>query len=177
MYIDLDVYLYQKSWILRNFSTTQLYFVFSTCQHKYNPNVIFDIVYHKTGLNASFQDFWCTNTNNHTICYEKNDKYYLKAKNSLHTTRVSSFKFVFIVFFEKIRCQNIQLASYSFRNSKEYVQIFKVTNLCGVGKNYSLWIHVLSSSKPIWCTYILVYKKSLTTALNISFSVQNNLLN
>ena len=26
---------------------------------------------------------------------------YLKAKNSLHATRISSFKYVFIVFFEK----------------------------------------------------------------------------
>ena len=29
--------------------------------------------------------------NNHLICFEENDKSYLKAKNSLQTTRISSF--------------------------------------------------------------------------------------
>ena len=61
-----------------------------------------DIVYQKkTVLNASFQDFWCTNINNHLSCFEKTINTYSKAKNSLNTTRISRIKYVFIVFFEK----------------------------------------------------------------------------
>ena len=52
---------------------------------------------------ASFQDFWCPNINNHLICLVKTLNTYLKAKNSLHTTHISSFKYVFIVCFEKIQ--------------------------------------------------------------------------
>ena len=55
----------------------------------------------KPGLKASFQDFWCTNINNHQICFEKDDRYIFNSKNSLNTTRISSFKYVFIVFFRK----------------------------------------------------------------------------
>ena len=60
-----------------------------------------NIVYRKTGFHASFQDFLCTNINNHLFCFEKKTiTTYLKAKNFLHATRISSFKYVFIFFFE-----------------------------------------------------------------------------
>ena len=41
-------------------------------------------------------------------------------KNFLRTTRISSFKYVFIVFFEKIRCLNIQF----FLKNEELKQLF-----------------------------------------------------
>ena len=63
----------------------------------------------KPVLNASFQDFLCTNINNHLFCFEKTVTTYLKTKNSLHATRISSFKYVFIVFFEKK-----QMLKYTF---------------------------------------------------------------
>ena len=39
---------------------------------------------------------------------------YFKAKNTLHTTRISSFKYVFIVFFEKNQILRYTLYFYSF---------------------------------------------------------------
>ena len=30
---------------------------------------------HKTGLKRIFKAFWCTNINNHQVCFEKDDKY------------------------------------------------------------------------------------------------------
>ena len=43
-------------------------------------------------------DFECTNKDHHQICLEKDKRNtYLKAKNSLRTPRISSFKYVFIV--------------------------------------------------------------------------------
>ena len=60
-----------------------------------------DIVDLKTGFKPSFQDFLCININNHRICFEKTINTYLKAKNSLHITRISSFKYVFTVFLKK----------------------------------------------------------------------------
>ena len=41
--------------------------VFSTCQHKFK----WILCTEKRVLNASFQDFCCTNINNHLICFEK----------------------------------------------------------------------------------------------------------
>ena len=60
-----------------------------------------DIVHQTPVLNTSFQDFRCTNIDNHLIGFKKTINMYLKAKNTLHTTRIYSFKYVFIVFFEK----------------------------------------------------------------------------
>ena len=73
-----------------------IHLVSSTCQHKYK----WILCTEKPILNASFQDFWCTNINNHLFCFKKTITTYLKAKNSPHATRISSFKCVFIVFFE-----------------------------------------------------------------------------
>ena len=39
--------------------------------------------------------------NNPLICLEKAINTYLKAKNSLHTTQISSFIYVFIIFLQK----------------------------------------------------------------------------
>ena len=63
-----------------------IHLVFSTWSHKYK----WILWTEKPVFNLSFQDFWCTNINNHLTCSVRNDKY------------------VFIVFFEKIRCSNIQ---------------------------------------------------------------------
>jgi hypothetical protein len=38
---------------------------------------------------------------NHLICFENDNKYVSKGLNSLHTTQMYSFKYVFIVFLEK----------------------------------------------------------------------------
>ena len=38
---------------------------------------------------------------NHLICFESDDKYVFKNFNSLQTTQINSFKYVFIVFLEK----------------------------------------------------------------------------
>ena len=44
-----------------------IHLVFSTCcQHKYN----WILCTKKPVSNASFQDFWCTNINNHLICFK-----------------------------------------------------------------------------------------------------------
>ena len=52
----------------------------------------------KTVLNASFKDFLYTNINNYQICLIKKVKTYLKDKNSLHTTRISSRNYVLTSF-------------------------------------------------------------------------------
>ena len=59
-----------------------------------------DIVYRKTAFKRVFK-ISDVNINNHLICFEKTINTYLKARNSLHTTRISSLRYVFIVFFEK----------------------------------------------------------------------------
>ena len=55
----------------------------------------------KIGFKREFQDFWCTNINNHLHCSEKTINTNLKGKNSIHATRISSFIFAFIVYIEK----------------------------------------------------------------------------
>ena len=74
-----------------------IHLVTSTCQHKYK----WILCTEKPVFIASFQDFWFTNINNHRFCFEKTITTYLKTKIFLHATRISSFKYVFIVFFEK----------------------------------------------------------------------------
>ena len=66
----------------------------------------------KPVLNVSFQEFLYTKVNNHPI------NTYSKAKNSLHTTWRSSFRYVFIVFFSKNQMLYIE-------NSLKYNNIFK----------------------------------------------------
>ena len=63
-----------------------------------------DIVYRKTGFKREFSRFlMCKFKYSSVFFSKKNDNYttYLKAKNSLHATRISSFKYIFIVFFEE----------------------------------------------------------------------------
>ena len=80
------------------FRQHNIHLVSSTCQHKYK----WILCTEKPVLNASFQDF----------CFvsKKTITTYLKAKNSLHATRIYIFKYVFIVFFEKKR-----MLKYTFR--------------------------------------------------------------
>ena len=92
------------------FRQHDIHLVSSTCQHKYK----WILCTEKLVLNASFQDFWCTKINNHLFCFEKMITTYLKAKNSLHATRISSFKCVFIVFFEKKTDAKIYIKSLLF---------------------------------------------------------------
>ena len=83
------------------FRQHNIHFVSSTCQHKYK----WILCTEKPVLNASSQDFWCTNINNHLFCFEKTITTYFKAINSIHATWISSFKYVFIVFFEKTNAE------------------------------------------------------------------------
>ena len=67
------------------FRQYNIYLEFSACQHKYK----WILCTVKLVLNASFQDFWCTNINNHLhLIYLKNDKYItikrLKILNTQH---------------------------------------------------------------------------------------------
>ena len=92
-----NIYLYIRNLKYCTFNT-----IFT--QYPANTNTNGYWVSKKTVLNVSWKDFWCANINNHLICLEKTINAYLKAKISLHTTRISSFKYVFIVFSEKNRC-------------------------------------------------------------------------
>ena len=49
--------------------------VSSTCHHKYKCILRTE----KPVLNTSFQDFLCTNINNHLFCFEKYDNYVFKS--------------------------------------------------------------------------------------------------
>ena len=118
-------YHFNKNLYIRNlkyftfntyFSTTQYHLVFSTCQHKCKSILCTE----KPVLNASFQDFWCTNINNHLICFEKTINMSLKAKNSLHTTRISSF--------------NTYLSSFSKREDAKIYIIFCIRRLGNIKK-------------------------------------------
>ena len=82
------------------FRLRNIHLVFSTCPHKYK----WILCTENPVLNASFQNFLCTNINNHPICCEKLVIKYLKARNSIHAKQTIAIKYVFIVFFEKIRC-------------------------------------------------------------------------
>ena len=53
-----------------------------------------DIVYRNPVLNASLQDFLCTNMNNHLICIEKTISKLSKAK--IPYTRIPSFKYTYL---------------------------------------------------------------------------------
>ena len=83
------IFVHQKTWI-RTFNTC-----FSTTQYPlsilYLPNT-------KTNGYCVPKNWFqtrvlCTNINNRLICFKKITNTYLKAKNSLHTTRISSFKY------------------------------------------------------------------------------------
>ena len=54
------------------FRQHNIHLVSYTCQHKWI------LCTEKPVLNASFQDFWFTNINNHLFCFEKNDNYIVK---------------------------------------------------------------------------------------------------
>ena len=82
-----------------------------------------NIVHRKTGFKRKFSR--CTNMNNHLFCFEKTITMYLKAKNYLHATQISSFKYVFIIFFKKktdakiyIFCSRITFVNLQFRSRK-----------------------------------------------------------
>ena len=57
---------------------------------------------------------------------------YLKAKDSLHTSQISSFKYVFIVFFEKkksyakVYYQIIKTISAPYSNALEFKQFYSL---------------------------------------------------
>ena len=89
------------------FRQHNIHLVSTTCQHKYKWILCIE----KPVLNASFQDFRCPNINIHLFYFEKTISTYLKAKNSLHATLISSFKYVFIIFFEKKQMLKYTLTS------------------------------------------------------------------
>ena len=77
------------------FQLHNIHLVFSTCPHIYKCILCFE----NPVLNVSLQVFgW---SKNYLIiwCFKNTITTYLRAKNSLHTTR--SFKYVFVVFSEK----------------------------------------------------------------------------
>ena len=85
----------------------------------------------KPVLNASFQDFWCTNINNHLICFEKDDKYiYLKAKKSLHRTQMLVLKHIFHLFRNKSYVIHIRKNSKSTSISKKWGWLPNLLCLC-----------------------------------------------
>ena len=62
----------------------------------------------------------------HQIWVEKTINLYLKANNSLYTTRIFSFKYVFIAFFEK----KVDAKIYNYVNYFEYeLQLPIINNL------------------------------------------------
>ena len=84
------------------FRLHNIHLVLSTCLHKYK----WILCTEKLVLNASFQDFLCTKMNIHLICLgKKTINTYIKSKK--HNTNISSFKYIFIILFGKIRCSNI----------------------------------------------------------------------
>ena len=63
-----------------------------------------------------YKDFWCTNINNHQICFHKHKKYVkicIKGKNSPQPTWISSLKYMFIIFFE-----TNQMLKYTYQSNK-----------------------------------------------------------
>ena len=60
----------------------------------------------KTVLNSSYQDFLCSNINNHLICYERTINTYLKAKK-FYTQHEFLALNTYLLSFKKIRCYNI----------------------------------------------------------------------
>ena len=87
-YIYITEILLNTAHLTQLFDNTISIQFFSTCQHKYKFSRF--LVYVQT-----------TNINNHLIFFKKTNNTYLKAKNSQHTTRISNFTYVFIIFFEK----------------------------------------------------------------------------
>ena len=77
---------------------------FSTIQYLFLPAYTESKGYcvPKTRLKPVVKSFFCKNINSRQVCFEKDKNMYLKAENSPRTTRVSIFKYIFIVFFEKI---------------------------------------------------------------------------
>ena len=74
-YIKLKMLLYiRKLRLTPVFRQHNIHLVFSTCQHKYK----WILCTEKPVSNASFQDFWSANINNHLICFEKNNKFLFK---------------------------------------------------------------------------------------------------
>ena len=69
-----------------------------------------DIVYRKTGFKREFSRFLMYKYKQSSDLFRKKTiNTYLKANNSLHKAQISSFKYVFIVFFE-----TNQILEYTF---------------------------------------------------------------
>ena len=87
-----------------------IHLVSSTCQHKYK----WILCTEKPVLNASFQDFWCTNI---TVLFRKNDSYNVRTKAKIPYTQNSKktdakiYNFLLkITSFLKIICVQNQLS-------------------------------------------------------------------
>ena len=102
--INANFYLYIKL-NTHIFTTDIIHSEFSTCLYKF----IGLLCTEKPVLNANLKFLWCTN---HQICFGK--ICILRLKRSPHTTRNSSLKYVFVVFFET----NLML-KYIFRKSRD----------------------------------------------------------
>ena len=81
-----------------------IYHHFSTTQYPFSifylpTQVQMGIVYQKNGFKREFSTFLMY------LFWKKTINTYLKEKNSLHTTQIYSFKYVFIVFFNKNKMQ------------------------------------------------------------------------
>ena len=90
-YISLYFINLKYSHLTPIFRLHNIHLVLSTCPHKY-----------KWLLCTSKTEFSRFSKIKKTlICSEKTINTYLKAKNSLYTTQISSFKYVFIIFSQK----------------------------------------------------------------------------
>ena len=82
--------------------------VFSTCQNKYK----WILSTKKLVLIVSFQEIWCTNVNNHLICFEKTINTYLKAKIPYTQHKFLALN-MYLLSFKKNSDANIKISQVS----------------------------------------------------------------
>ena len=148
------------------FRQHNIHLVSSTSQHKYK----WILCTEKPVLNESFQDIWCSNINNHLFCFEKTITTYLKAKNSLHATRISSFKYVFIVFFETKQILKYTVCTqneyYSFHFDSLIYLSYRGFNLLEkiIQFLYLFFLNSLKNKRNLIKNYLKVYMIYIDTA-------------
>ena len=96
------------------------------------------ILYLKTGVQLGF---WCKNIIKHQICFEKDKNTHLKTTNFPCTTRISSLKYVSIVFYETNKMQkkiltNYNIHNFDIKNKDKYVlHILIYFKNCSIGND------------------------------------------
>ena len=132
-------------------------------------------MYWKPVFKDEFSRFLGWDTSNHLICFEKDNKYYLKAKNSLHTTGVSSLKFVFIVCFE--RNQMLKYTFYknhNFNEASNREKVYDHENYLILRYLYFLWFFCVSAVIIIqWLKCNKMTQKSFKQ-IHFTYTCKNN---